>query len=156
MAASPRFEMAHSAVPHGRRFDRRALIVAGVVVLLPALVLLPGRLRTGAGAVQSCDGPSTTLTVLASPGDFSEQLHARATAFMASGPRVGDRCVRVVVTSKTPGAAVEAFDNGWDPGADGPAPDVWSPSSSAWVWLLQAQLDPTDLEEVFAKAIATT
>jgi len=57
---------------------------------------------------------------------------------------------------KTPGAAVEAFDNGWDPGADGPAPDVWSPSSSAWVWLLQAQLDPTDLEEVFAKAIATT
>ncbi len=130
--------------------------MAGVVVLLPALVLLPGRLRTGAGAVQSCDGPSTTLTVLASPGDFSEQLHARATAFMASGPRVGDRCVRVVVTSKTPGAAVEAFDNGWDPGADGPAPDVWSPSSSAWVWLLQAQLDPTDLEEVFAKAIATT
>ncbi len=138
--------MAHSAVPpgvpaRGLLDRRRVLIVAGVVVLLPALVLLPGRLRSGAGAAQSCDGPSTTLTVLASPGDFSEQLQARATAFMGSGPRVGDRCVRVVVTSKAPGATVEALNRGWDPRADGPAPDVWSPSSSAWVWLLQDQLN---------------
>jgi Ca-activated chloride channel family protein len=119
------------------------LIAAGVVVVLPALVLLPGRLRTGAGAEQSCDGPATTLTVLASPGDFSEQLHATATAFEAGGPRAAGHCVRVVVTGKAPGAAVEAFSRGWDTRADGPAPDVWAPSSSAWVWLLQDQLNET-------------
>lgn len=130
--------MAHSAVPQGCRRVRPTVLA---VVLCLALGACTGRLRTGAEAASSCDGPSTTVTVLAAPGDFSEQLQARATAFMGSDPHVGGRCVRVVVTSKAPGAAVEAFDRGWDPRADGPAPDVWSPSSSAWVWLLQDQLD---------------
>jgi Ca-activated chloride channel family protein len=123
----------------GRYLDRRALVVAGVVVLLPALVLLPGRIRIGAGAA-SCDGPSTTLSVLASPGGFSEQLQARAKAFMASGPQVGEACARIQVLSKSPGGTLEAFERGWDPRADGPAPDVWAPSSSARVWLLNDQL----------------
>src|SRR4029453_18001760 len=40
------------------------------------------------------------------------------------------------VHTKNPGAALRALATGWSD-ADGPRPDVWTPSSSAWTSLLQ-------------------
>jgi hypothetical protein len=110
--------MAHSAVPRGRRRARPTVLA---VVLCLAL----GACSRAGAPLRSCDGPGTTLTVLASPGDFSEQLHARATAFMAGGPSAGDRAALRRIADATGGTAYQA-------------------------------LDPVDIEEVFARAIAGT
>ena len=48
--------------------------------------------------------------------------------------------VQVKVVSMASGAAEQALARGWDEKVDGPAPDVWSPASSAWVGLLRQRL----------------
>src|SRR5205823_9212938 len=79
------------------------------------------------------------LRVLAS-SEKAGLMKAVAGAFNASGTKQDGKCVQAKVISMASGAAEQALARGWDEKLDGPAPDVWSPASSAWVVLLRQRL----------------
>src|SRR5256885_6533191 len=79
------------------------------------------------------------LWVLAS-SEKASLMTAVASAYSTSGATQDGKCVQAKVISMASGAAEQALARGWDEKLDGPAPDVWSPASSAWVVLLRQRL----------------
>jgi Ca-activated chloride channel homolog len=87
----------------------------------------------------ACVGATTPL-VLASSADKAALMTRLAAEFSASTRRGGGHhCVRATVVMKGSGAAASALATGWQP-SDGPTPDVWSPTGSIWLPLLEARL----------------
>jgi Ca-activated chloride channel homolog len=143
----------------GRGFGRRratrwsagsVLLVAGVLgtvaVLGGAAWALPGLTGSpGAGSAGvsvpggRCTAPATRLTVAAS-ADKAALLGSLAADYDATAPADPQgRCVEVTVTVKSSGAAQRALAKGWED-SDGPRPDVWSPSGTIWLPLLEQRL----------------
>jgi Ca-activated chloride channel family protein len=127
-----------------------AAVVAGIVLI--ALV----RLFTGGGddgaaaapdgsttAESACDGPSTELVLAVSP-EKTAILTEIAQEYAQADGESDAGCVDVTVTEKASGAAQVALARGWSESADGPRPDVWSPSSSSWPGLLSDALRKQD------------
>ncbi len=85
----------------------------------------------------TCDTPATDLVVASSP-DTAPVLASLAADFSAGGADADGRCVSVSVVPIEDAAAVEALTDGWDPAA-GARPDVWTPSASAWVRVVEAR-----------------
>ena len=121
--------------------DRRATGIA-----LAFAVLLVGGL--GFSKIGGHRGPAPSpdirsdclvLRVLAS-SEKAGLMNAVAAAFNSSGATQDGKCVQARVASMASGAAEQALARGWDEKLDGPAPDVWSPASSAWVVLLRQRL----------------
>ena len=54
---------------------------------------------------------------------------------------VGDDCVFARVQSKASGGAAQLLADGWDEGAEGPRPVIWSPAASSWGAVLNQRLD---------------
>jgi Ca-activated chloride channel homolog len=127
------------------------IAILSVVLLIPgwhALTNWGGHLGSGSQAaathtVKDCSGDPITLTLVASP-EKAQLIRELAADYMASGRRVGGRCTKIVVSSKSSGEAMAALARGWRKTIDGPRPDVWSPASSAWVQLLQQRTADTD------------
>jgi len=118
-----------------------AIALAFAVVLVGGLVYLKDR---GSSASPQAGGPPNassclTLKVLAS-SEKAALLSGVAADFNKSGATLNGQCVQVKVLSKASGAAEQALARGWDEKVDGPAPDVWSPASTAWVVLLRQRL----------------
>lgn len=80
-----------------------------------------------------------TLRVLAS-SEKAALLGGVAADFNRSGATLSGQCLQAKVLSKASGAAEQALARGWDEKVDGPAPDVWSPASTAWVVLLRQRI----------------
>jgi len=124
--------------------NRLPLIAAVVVGVLLVVVLRQVFTDGDAGSGQpvSGDQPRTGCTQLAvvASSEKAALLQQIATDYERADRRVGGRCVDVQVTSKASGAAEEALARGWDPGVDGPQPDVWSPAASTWLALLREDL----------------
>lgn len=125
--------------------DRRAtaIALAFAVVLVGSLALSrvlqpPSGKRTSGSAPDNPSG-CAVVRVLAS-SEKAGLMNGVATAFNASGATQDGKCVQVAVVSMASGAAEQALARGWDEKIDGPAPDVWSPASSAWVVLLRQRL----------------
>jgi Ca-activated chloride channel family protein len=125
------------------------IAILAAVLLIPGLHALTSRgghaASSSPGAkhtVTPCRGDNTSLTLVASP-EKAQLVKQLAAEYVAGGPRVGSRCVKVVVSSKSSGEAMAALARGWRKSADGPRPDVWSPASSAWVRLLQQRIAST-------------
>jgi Ca-activated chloride channel family protein len=121
-----------------------------VIAILVAVLVIPAshELRSwgghlGSGGQADCSGDPITLSLVASP-EKAQLLKQLAVEYMAGGHRVGDRCIKVIVSSKSSGEAMAALARGWRKSIDGPLPDVWSPASSAWVRLLQQRTVDTD------------
>jgi len=119
-----------------------AIALAFAVVLVGGLVYLKD-VRESSGSPQA-GGPVNassclTLKVLAS-SEKAALLSGVAADFNKSGATLSGQCVQVKVLSKASGAAEQALARGWDEKVDGPAPDVWSPASTAWVVLLRQRL----------------
>jgi Ca-activated chloride channel family protein len=120
--------------------DRRATGVA-----LAFAVLLVGGLglsRIGKGVdpePQANPKGCLELRVLAS-SEKAGLMKAVASAYNSSGATQDGKCLQAKVVSMASGAAEQALARGWDEKVDGPAPDVWSPASSAWVVLLRQRL----------------
>jgi Ca-activated chloride channel family protein len=110
-----------------------AAILLVVVLATRFLFLADGRLGE-AKAGRDC----VTVTVASSP-DKSALMGQLAGEYAKTKPTVDGRCVAVNVTSKESAAAGAALVHDWNSAVDGPRPDVWSPSSTEWVGLLQAQ-----------------
>jgi Ca-activated chloride channel homolog len=126
------------------------IAILAIVLLIPgwrALTNWGGHLGSGSQpathAVKDCSGDPITLTLVASP-EKAQLMKELAIDYMSGGRRVGGRCIKVVVSSKSSGEAMAALARGWRKSIDGPRPDVWSPASSAWVRLLQQRTTNTN------------
>ncbi len=123
-----------------RRFGRSwrwlafALPVAAIVVSIPTLA---GRIGLKHAAASACK--ETTDLVVMSSVDKAPLLTKFARDFSLHGRDAVGRCVRVTVVPKASGATEAALAAGW-PATTGPQPDVWSPSGSIWLPLLEDQL----------------
>ena len=119
-----------------RESSPRPYLIAGLVVLA---LIVATRFLVGGGQLAAGGGePCTTLTIASSP-DKTALLQELATDYASTRPEVGGRCVKVTVAAKEHQAALNALGRGWDPEVDGPRPDVWAPSSTMWVRLLEAR-----------------
>jgi Ca-activated chloride channel family protein len=110
-----------------------AAIVLVVVLATRFLFGAEGRLGQ-ASASRDC----VSVTVASSPDKFA-LMQQFAAEYVATKPTVDGRCVTINVTPKEPAAAAAALVRDWSSPVDGPRPEVWSPSSTEWVGLLQAQ-----------------
>jgi Ca-activated chloride channel family protein len=129
--------------------SQRPYVIAGIAaIVLLVLVLATRFLFAGDGRPllaqvgRDCVG----LTVVSSPDKF-ELLRQLAADYVGTGPTVDGRCVQINVAAKESAPAAIALD-GWNPAVDGPRPDVWSPSSTGWVGLMQAQRAADHLPDI--------
>lgn len=125
----------------GRRRRRRivATVLAAVLPLVGLVVALSRRDPAGAGvADRRCIAPATPLVVVASM-DKVALMTRFAADFTATGADASGRCVDITVLGKGSGAAASALAQGWT-ASDGPSPDVWSPTGSIWLPLLEQRL----------------
>lgn len=121
-----------------RRRRRIAGAAAAVLVLAGGLVGYVTRHRSADGAARSCDSPPVPLVVVASM-DKVALMTRFAADFSAGGRTATGQCVAVTVVGKGSGAAASALAKGWAT-TDGPQPDVWSPTGSIWLPLLEQRL----------------
>lgn len=125
----------HRAVTTGRRSVSRGVIVALVTVVVVVAAVILWRFfgdalsnRTQASADRCVEG-EVTVAVIADPG-IAEQVSTMAESYSSTADPVGDRCVRVAVTSADADAVVNGFTGQW-PGDLGERPAMWIPASSA-------------------------
>lgn len=116
-------------------------LFAGIIAIVLVAVLVgrflfgtDGRLGQASGGGRECVG----ITVASSPDKFV-LMRQFAAEYANTKPTVDGRCVAVTVTSKESAAAVTALTHDWNAATDGPRPEVWAPSSTAWVGMLQVQ-----------------
>ncbi|MGL4745381.1 MAG: substrate-binding and vWA domain-containing protein [Dermatophilaceae bacterium] len=93
---------------------------------------------TGDNNRKKCAGEATRL-VVASSADKAGLLGRLAENFNERNPATTGQCVTVEVVTKSSGAAQSALTRGWT-ADDGPQPDVWSPTGSVWLPLLEQRL----------------
>jgi Ca-activated chloride channel homolog len=140
---------------HLKERDRRwpFSLASATYVVLPVLVIVfvISRLISGSEAA-SCTGAATPL-VIAGSLDKSAVLAEFADDFSRQGSDPAGRCVKVTVAGKASGAAQTALAAGWQE-ADGPRPDVWSPSSSVWLSLLEDRLARSQRSSLVANPAA--
>jgi len=114
-----------------------ATLLAGAAAAAPRLRSLGGTATTAATDSDRCPNGTTELVVAASR-DKSYLMGRFGQEFSASGKDATGRCVHVTVLAKASGAALTALVGGWV--AERPQPDVWSPSGSVWLPLLEEKL----------------
>lgn len=93
---------------------------------------------TGAQALPGCDGARVPLVVLTSP-DKAGALTALAEDFADSQSDERGRCTAISIVPRPSATALTQLSVEWEP-SNGPAPDVWTPSSSTWLASLQGRL----------------
>ncbi len=126
-----------------RLIPQIAAVVVGSLLILFLRGTFSGGDVDGAGGSPAPDGDCVHLAVTAS-SEKAALLTQIAGDFAAGDQRVNEQCLRVDVTSKSSGAAMDALARGWDEGLDGPRPDVWTPASSSWLVLLRQRLAAAD------------
>ncbi len=130
----------HASARHAKRRGRRWPVAILLILALALAGTVGWSLLHGAEPSQAaeCTGPATPL-VLASSSDKSALLTSMAADFSATGSDAQGRCVDVEVLSVSSGKAELALAQGWDEEL-GPQPDVWSPTSSLWLPILERAL----------------
>ncbi|WP_426512182.1 extracellular solute-binding protein [Dactylosporangium sp. McL0621] len=123
-----------------RRAPLAAAVVVGVIAVAGTYVWLrpDGEAEGNRGR-----GDCVQIEVSASTekGDLLAELASR---YNTAGRVFDGHCAGVSVHKKTSGAAMESIVAGWNTGADGPAPQVWAPSSSLWLGLARERATGTD------------
>jgi Ca-activated chloride channel family protein len=124
-----------------RAARRRWRVWAAVGVVLALLgvgaVTFPRLSGSGSGAAVPCPAGTTDLVVAAS-ADKANLMTRFGQDFSAHGKDGHGRCVHVTIIAKASGAALTALVSGWT--GERPQPDVWSPSGSIWLPLLEGRL----------------
>jgi Ca-activated chloride channel homolog len=124
------------------------LALAGLLVLggTTLTVALQGQSASGDDDAKRCVGSPTPL-VVASSSDKAGLLGQMAEDFNAKSPGTAGPCVEVEVLNKSSGATQTALARGWT-ADDGPQPDVWSPTGSIWLPLLEQRLKTAERESL--------
>jgi Ca-activated chloride channel family protein len=123
----------------GRR-SQRPYVIAGVAAIVLLVGVLAARFlfdERGRPLLSKGSQDCVGLTVVSSP-DKADLMQQLAASYVATKPTANGRCVQVNIAAKESAPAAIALD-GWNTAVDGPRPDVWSPSSTGWVGLMQAQ-----------------
>jgi Ca-activated chloride channel family protein len=106
-------------------------IVAGTAAIVAVIIFVTPSPR----AVGDC-----VRLVVSSSTEKADLISELASDYNKAGRVFGDRCASVGVYKKTSGAAMESLANGWNQDRDeAPAPQVWLPTSSLWLKLLEHQ-----------------
>jgi Ca-activated chloride channel family protein len=124
-------------------------VIAGVAAIVLLVVVLAARFlfdNEGRPLLAQRSRDCVDLTVVSSP-DKADLMQQLAAAYVRTGPTANGRCVQVSVAAKESAPAAIALD-GWNTAVDGPRPDVWSPSSTGWVGLMQAQRAADHLPDI--------
>jgi Ca-activated chloride channel homolog len=130
----------HARARQRQRTPWAALVMAAAVGLgaTSMFVAVRGGSATGDNPPAACSGQTTPVVVVSS-AEKAGLLAASATSFNAENLRSKAPCVTVQVVKKSSGTAQSALAKGWS-ADDGPQPDVWSPSGSVWLPLLEERL----------------
>jgi len=143
--------------PQQPRRNPLPLIIAAVVGVI-AIFCVYGILKvatSGDDKKKSADGTvhrsGCTQLLIAASSEKAALLQKVANGYNGgtrtySVPSGGDKkCAEVTVKSAASGAAMQALATGWNEQEMGfPAPQVWSPASSAWIALLRQQAVTND------------
>lgn len=107
------------------------VVLVGAIALVFELVIF-----APSAASAGCAQPISI--VLNSSTEKADALREMASRYNTSGRVFSGRCASVQVTKTTSGTAMGALADGWgkDP-ANGPEPQVWTPTSSLWLGLLR-------------------
>jgi Ca-activated chloride channel homolog len=99
------------------------------------------------GGGEGADPGDCLVVDVASSPEKIELLTDLAETFNESDEAtLGDECVFVRVQSKSSGLAEQLLAEGWDEGAEGPRPVIWSPASSTWGAVLDQHRDEAGAE----------
>ncbi|MGL5861759.1 MAG: substrate-binding and VWA domain-containing protein, partial [Phycicoccus sp.] len=112
--------------------------VAALVAVATSLVFVIQDDTAEGDSESSCEGRPTPVVIAAS-ADKAPVLAKLASSFNSENAGSDDACVEVKVSNKPSGAAQQALARGWT-ADDGPIPDVWSPTGSLWLPLLEQRL----------------
>ncbi len=122
-----------------RRLQKKHRRPIGIVLALVSSLAIPVAMnRLSAGSTAPCAAGKTAL-VVASSLDKAPVLSRMAAEFSADEVDAKGRCVEITVSAVDSGTAKRALAKGWT-AADGPFPDVYSPTSSVWLPMLEAEL----------------
>ncbi len=144
----------HRAEPRRRQWVVPASIAVVGLVGVASLVTL-GVIRSGKTAPQGCTGQPVTVTIASSASQFPV-LSGLARQWTDDAPSVDGRCVAATVTLKRSNEVAAALGPGWDPGRDGPRPDVWAPDSSLWVLVAASRRDTANILPQDSPSIASS
>jgi len=127
------------------RFRRLDLPIVVTVLFAVLVTAMAGALHQV--AVQS----ECIQLVVASSQEKSTLMQAAPAAFNAKRLVVGGRCINVNVNAVISGAAEQALvDDGWK-GQPGARPDVWVPSATTWLQLLDEHRSEHGRASLFAR-----
>ena len=147
-----------------------AAVLAGVLLIV-GIRYVTTRSNAPAAAADPSTDPGTTLTTsqhtragcatvnVAASSEKAALMGAIAKSYAASGRTVSGACYDVVVTSVASGTGEANLAAGWDPTANGPEPDVWTPAASTWVTLLRSDLTAKDKPNILpdeSKSVTST
>jgi Ca-activated chloride channel family protein len=124
-------------------------VIAGVAAIVLLVVVLAARFlfdERGRPLLTQRSQDCVDLTVVSSP-DKADLMQQLAASYVGTRPTANGRCVQVNIATKESAPAAIALD-GWNTAVDGPRPDVWSPSSTGWVRLMQAQRAADHLPDI--------
>ncbi|MEV0392572.1 substrate-binding domain-containing protein [Polymorphospora rubra] len=136
--------MAQPTAGGNRRLPLIIAVVVGLVAVVGTYLVLRPDGTAGSGGDNRARGDCVQIEINASleKGDLMVEM---AESYNQTGRTFDGRCAAVSVHKTTSGAAMEAIANGWDPQRDGaPVPQVWSPSASLWLDLLEQRGASTD------------
>ncbi|MGW0877027.1 substrate-binding domain-containing protein [Streptomyces sp. NPDC002740] len=125
-----------------RNVRRLPLLVAVVV----GLALLAGLGVVVSASLGGSGGDCEVRLEVNSSTEKGNLLAELAEDYNDSGRELaGGKCARVAVSETSSGVAKDALAQGWDERRDGaPEPQVWTPSSSLWLTLLQRDATAAD------------
>ncbi|MFD3311555.1 substrate-binding domain-containing protein [Streptomyces sp. NPDC058694] len=124
---------------NARRLPMLVAVVVGLVLLAAVGVVVNAAVG---GSDDDC-GVRLEVNSSTEKGDLLSDL---AEDYNDSGRELaGGKCARVAVSETSSGVAKDALAEGWDERRDGaPEPQVWTPSSSLWLTLLQRDATAAD------------
>ncbi|MFD3380031.1 MULTISPECIES: substrate-binding domain-containing protein [unclassified Streptomyces] len=122
---------------------RRLPILVAVVVGLVLLAAVGVVVNAAVGGSDDDCGVRLEVNSSTEKGNLLSDL---AEDYNDSGRELaGGKCARVAVSETSSGVAKDALAQGWDERRDGaPEPQVWTPSSSLWLTLLQRDATAAD------------
>lgn len=131
---------------HRNESSRRGVSLGVIVALITVVVVVGGVIlwrffgdalsHRSTDAAQKCLGGTLNVGVVADPS-IVENVNKFAQGFNSTVTPVGDRCVKMVVTSADSDRVVDGFVSNW-PGDLGERPALWIPASSIGTARLQS------------------
>ncbi|MGL5826767.1 MAG: substrate-binding domain-containing protein [Nocardioides sp.] len=106
--------------------------------MIPLLVGFVAYLTPNTAPSARCPEQNTSLVIVSSV-DKAALLATMAEDFTSGSSKSSGRCIDITIVPKASGAAESALAKGWQD-SDGPRPDVWSPTSSIWLPILEETL----------------